>query len=168
MKPDKSRVHVRLEKKIAVLRKWVSKKIPEDCRKRMRFSIKWVAEWSDPELGVEAIGSPNAISKNGPYRDLVGEVQELLVSLQKTSRAYRTRGEENAILKAEVKDLKRVNKNLSDQWHVERDKRKAEETALAFTRSTLAAAELEIGRLREQLTRVIPLRPLPAPATPAA
>jgi len=164
---NKPNVQNKLEKKIVVLSKWVRAGIPKRWRGNVRFSIRWVAEWSDSELGVDAIGSPNTISKNGPYRDLIIEVQALLLSLQKTSRAYQTKSEENVLLKAEVKYLKRENRKLSDQWHSERKKGTESEDTVAFVTSTLTRAEEEIGNLRNQLVQVIPLRPLPTPSSSA-
>lgn len=55
-------VEDRLNKKISVLREWAQSKVPDQWRQNMRFSVRWLAQWSDDGLGVEAIRNPNLLT----------------------------------------------------------------------------------------------------------
>lgn len=155
-------VKQRIERRIQVLRGWLSDGIP--LGKAVPSSLTAAREWDDEELGIQRISSPNEFTKTHPqYRQLVTDVAGLLTELKKRysqPASKSPRRKSNAGDKFDQSAHDRELQAAVSQWHAERDQRlwqkdradSAEARSVALLEEN-AQMEKLIADLRRQLAK---------------
>ncbi len=153
-------VQDRIERRLVVLRSWLKEGIPPG--KVVPRSLTAAREWSDPDIGIQKISSPNEFTTTHPqHRKLVADVAGLLTELRKrysrpasSSRAKRSAPTE----KFDRSAFNRLLEEAISQWHSERAQRIQEKDRAdaAQSRSLMlleenAQMEKLIADLRRQL-----------------
>jgi hypothetical protein len=149
----------KIEGKIEVLERYASdiEAIPEGAY--VPKNLAGFRLWEDEDLGLEKIGSPNTIDV--PHNaGLKKRALELIEKLAKKKDRKERRGKIVAALRAEIKSLGRLVRELTNQLHATREtlvRSQQSERRLQNRNDELAR---ENGELRRQLRTVTGLRPV--------
>jgi hypothetical protein len=155
-------VQERIEQRLVVLRNWLKEGIPPG--KVVPGSLRAAREWSDPDLGIQKISSPNEFTRTHPqHRKLVADVAGLLTELRKRYSKPTTRSRSQRSAPTEKFDrsaFDRLLESAVSQWHSERAQRMQEKDRAdaAQSRSLMlldenAQMEKLIADLRRQLAK---------------
>jgi hypothetical protein len=158
MASNVNRTREKLACKIAVLRRWALEGMPPEQRDRAPKSIRQLASWTDAGLGLEAIGSPNAVSTKGPHGELVKEALDYLGRLRVVERRAEKKGERLARLDAELAEARERMGKLAGAWHMARERASELEDDCASQAARIGELEAENARLKRLLADVVPLR----------
>jgi hypothetical protein len=122
-------IEQRIEKRIEILRLWLLKGVPEG--NRVPGSLKDVREWTDPELGIYPIPSPNEFTRtHHRHGSRVRDIASLLADLKRASKKPAGKVQRKLSRSSEKFDRKVLDRQLEatvSQWHTERDRRLKEE-----------------------------------------
>lgn len=158
--PPQRSVKARIERRLVVLRDWLKNGIPPE--KTVPRSLTAARHWSDPELGIERICSPNEFTTTHPqHHQLIVDVAALLTKLEKR---YSKSGKATQLRQTapsgrfDEQAFERQLTAVTSQWHSERAQRLQERVQAdsAVARSVVlleenAQMEKLIADLRRQL-----------------
>jgi hypothetical protein len=137
----------RIKARKNLLKRWVDVGVPAAKLESLPNSLRSAREWSDPEIGIFAIGSPNSFTKTHPVwgRD-VAEVGALLHALKNKYRRppKRKRSTDRTVVaKIDTQEAERQLQIAVSQWHMERAKAEREKRRAdaAEGRTSLLLAE---------------------------
>lgn len=161
-------VRDRVLRRVQLLRDWDAKGVPENYIGRMPSSLRAVARWNDPGLGIVPIASPNDFSMNHrSWGTSVAEIDSLLKCLR---NRYRKQGgsKEAAHRASPHPNVKTVLRQLEDavsRWHAEREdalnqreRLKGAEARIARMSFELREKDALIAELRKRLVALETLR----------
>ena len=121
-------VQARLEGRLGVLRDWLRNGIPPG--KVVPRSLTAAREWSEPELGIQRIGSPNEFTTTHPqHGKLVADLAGLLTELRKRYSRPESTSRARKSVPTEKFDRAAFDRQLAaatSQWHSERAQRMQE------------------------------------------
>lgn len=140
-------VQQRIERRLEVLREWLREGIPPD--KLVPKSLKAARVWSDAELGILPIVSPNEFTTtHNLYGKQVRDVADILTALKNRVREIKkavASTPANTTTKFDRKAFDRQLEAAVSQWHSERDQQLHE-------KKRADAAEMRIIMLLEENT----------------
>ena len=156
-------VQARLEQRLGVLRDWLKNGIPPG--KVVPRSLTAAREWSEPELGIQRISSPNEFTKTHPHHGrLVTDLAGLLTELHKRYSRPETASRVRKSVPTEKFDrtaFERLLAAATSQWHSERAQRMQEKDRAdaAHARSlTLLEENAQMEKLIADLRRQLATR----------
>lgn len=120
----KGSVRDRVQRRLELLRLWEKQGLPPNYVACLPHSLRKIAQWSDVDLGVYPILSPNDFSTQHPvWGESVREIQSCLVRLSsRTSSAVRKKT--GVVASNTRNDLQAVERLLADtisRWHSVRE-----------------------------------------------
>lgn len=145
---------------------WLDSGIPHDKLDSLPSSLTEARKWSDAELGIHPIGSPNNFTTRHPD---VGEDVEAIGTLlsalhEKVRRPARKKPQTSHQPKISAREVEQALSTLVSQWHVAREdaRRHKVRADLAekhrdLARDELRTAQVELAELRRRLSNGLKL-----------
>lgn len=149
--PKNSTVHSRLERRIHVLKSWFADGVP--FGKELPSSLTQARKWTDDELGIAPISSPNDFTTGHPtYGPLVREIAALLAANRKRlarPAAKRSNKPDTATKNFDRNDFDRQLASAISKWHMERSERLEAEKRVISLSIRIEILQTEIARMAE-------------------
>ena len=166
---DRPSIQVRIERRRDILTKWLKEGVP--LGKSVPSSLTEARLWSDEDLNIQTISSPNEFTKTNPHHGkLVSEVADLLTKLKRRYTVPRPRRKtkvDAAILASESNAFEQQLVAVTSQWHAERaqkmqEKERADnaEARSHFLLQENAQFEKALAEVRRELATAKTLRVL--------
>ncbi len=151
----------RVRRKREVLQLWFDNGIPHDKLDSLPSSLNQARKWSDAELGLHPIGSPNNFTTR--HLDVGDDVQAIATLIaaihEKLKRPGRKKNRDSHQPKVTAKEVEQTLSALVSQWHVAREdaRRHKVRADLAekhrdLARDELRSAQVELAELRRRLS----------------
>ena len=158
MKSVRTKTRERLQRKIDILHNWALVGVPIDKKGELPKSVTQFAAWTDDGLGLEAIPSPNAVSANGPNRELIKEAVDLIKALRVPIRKATPQAEKASRLTLKLAESERRVRELTGAWHMARELAAQREIDCVSYKTRVEDLEAENAQLRRHIDQVVPLR----------
>lgn len=156
-------VKERVARRVRILRSWVEEGVPQAHVAAIPKSLRAVARWHDPALGITPIPSPNDFIKH--HREWGWEVREIEEMLRALHARYRrgtspAKSTSKLVSRSAQEDIDHAWATVIGQWHTERDVSvrsvsEADELrrSCQALRDELVEAKREIAALRAELSK---------------